>query len=145
MATGRPLLDRLGDKFTVGDGCWEWTAAKSVGYGLIKVDGKMECAHRVVYELMVGPLPSDGRRFHLDHLCRNPSCVRPDHLELVTRRENILRGVGATAINAAKTHCKYGHALIGTNLAPDARGIRRCRKCRNRRQRERNQRLREQD
>lgn len=65
-------------------------------------------AHRAVYEHLRGPIPVG---LELDHLCRNTRCVNPAHLEPVTHRENALRGVGVSAINAAKTHCKYGHDL----------------------------------
>jgi hypothetical protein len=64
----------------------------------------------------------------LDHLCRNPACVRPDHLEAVTARENTLRGIGPTAVNALKTHCVHGHEFTPENTR--MKGIRRvCREC----------------
>jgi HNH endonuclease len=52
----------------------------------------------------------------LDHLCRNPKCVNPEHLQIVTNKENILRGVSFTAENASKTHCVRGHELTPDNL-----------------------------
>lgn len=101
------LLDRLSRKFTVGDGCWEWTAYRDAqGYGKVRVGRQTFGAHRVVYELMVGPVP-DG--LQLDHLCRNRGCVRPAHLEPVTQRENILRGEGIAAQEARSTACPRGH------------------------------------
>lgn len=124
------LLDRLSDKFTVGDGCWEWQAAHHVkGYGQIRIDGRIVPAHRVLYGLMVGPIPEG---LQLDHLCRNPRCVRPSHLEPVTNAENGRRGV-ASAVNAArqraKTHCPAGHEYAGENLAVRPNGDRWCRAC----------------
>lgn len=104
---GKPqnVLDRLANKFTVGDDCWEWAAAKTkLGYGKFSQGGKYggwKPAHRVVYELLVGPIP-DG--LDLDHLCRNTSCVRPAHLEPVTNAENVRRAM-------EKTHCSNGHEL----------------------------------
>lgn len=81
------LLDRLADKFTVGDGCWEWTAHRDKhGYGRIRLNGIPALAHRVVYELLVGAIPEG--LFALHH-CDNPGCVRPDHIFLGTQRDNM--------------------------------------------------------
>lgn len=108
--------------------CWLWTAAAdSNGYGTFKVGVKMVGAHRVAYELLVGPIP-DG--FHIDHLCRVRACVNPAHLEPVTSRENTLRGVGFSAVNARKTHCPQGHQFTPENTYTQSDGRRRCRKCR---------------
>jgi hypothetical protein len=121
------LLERLSNKFTVGDACWVWHAAKSVGYGKLNWHGKQQFAHRLTYELMVGPIPAG---LELDHLCRNRACVRPDHLEPVSRRENLRRGDTFVAQYLSHTHCKEGHPLSGDNLVMDGRA-RRCRICRN--------------
>lgn len=73
----------------VETGCWEWGLNKSPeGYGLAWRDGRMRAAHRVFWEEANGPIP-DG--LPLDHLCINPSCVNPDHLEPVTHLENVRR------------------------------------------------------
>jgi hypothetical protein len=70
--------------------CWEWTSARTPsGYARVKRQGRDSQAHRVAYEVHVGPIP-DG--LELDHLCRNRGCVRPDHLEPVTHAENMRRG-----------------------------------------------------
>jgi hypothetical protein len=107
--------------------CWEWSGPTYNGYGMFVVQNKNKRAHRVAYELCVGPIPPG---LVLDHLCRNPSCVRPDHLEAVTDRGNILRGVGATARNAVKTHCVHGHPLEGANCYRGPAGaFRECRTC----------------
>lgn len=73
-------------------GCWLWTASHNgLGYGKIAVTtGVFIYAHRYAYETLVGPIPDD--RPHLDHLCRVPSCVNPEHLEPVTCGENLRRG-----------------------------------------------------
>jgi hypothetical protein len=86
-----------------------------MGYGhrYMKWLGKVLLAHRVSYELVKGPIPEG---LHLDHLCRTPLCVNPDHLEPVTHRENLLRGNTFAARNAAKTHCVQGHELTPDNL-----------------------------
>lgn len=52
---------------------------------------------------------------HLDHLCRNPMCINPSHLEPVTQKENTLRGFSVPAINARKTECKRGHPFTPEN------------------------------
>jgi hypothetical protein len=73
--------------------CWLWTGATNGdGYGRTEWDEGQQPAHRVAYELIVGPIP-DG--LDLDHLCRVHACVRPEHLDPVTRRENLARGRGA--------------------------------------------------
>lgn len=70
--------------------CWTWQLwVKNTGYGEVKVRGKRRLAHRVVYEQHRGAIPAG---LELDHLCRNPNCVNPDHLEPVTHATNIQRG-----------------------------------------------------
>jgi hypothetical protein len=112
------------------NGCWLWTGSRySNGYGYFWLRrGRSALAHRVAYELAAGPI-DEG--MELDHLCRVRHCVNPAHLEAVTHRVNDLRGVGVSAINAAKTHCPAGHPLSGDNLYV-ARGKRQCRTCRRR-------------
>lgn len=110
--------------------CWEWTARRQThGYGQLLWDGKWRLAHRIAYEMANGPVPA-GRE--LDHLCSNKACVRPDHLEAVTHRENILRASsGFASINAAKTHCPRGHEYTPENtmrFGPEDRW-RWCRTC----------------
>jgi len=103
--------------------CWEWQGPLSYGYGVFCASGRPIRAHRVAYFLATQTLP-----FCLDHLCRNRKCVNPAHLEPVSDRENILRGVGLTAINHRKTHCKRGHPLTGDNLLHIKLG-RECKTC----------------
>ena len=107
--------------------CWLWTGhALKGGYRQINVKGRTMLAHRWAYELLVGPIP-DG--LTLDHLCRNPSCVNPRHLEPVTMRENNLRGLGVSGVNARKTHCKHGHPYDERNTYKMPNGGRDCRVC----------------
>jgi len=96
------------------------------GYGTIYANGASRLAHRVAYELVVGPIP-DG--LHIDHLCRRPICVNPAHLEAVTQRENTRRGNGATARNGRKTHCPAGHEYTDGNTYLARTGRRTCRSC----------------
>lgn len=127
----RPHRERVLAKTAImPSGCVEWTGARQRGYGVAEQpSGKTGVAHRVVYELLAGPIP-EGET--LDHLCRNRACVNPGHLEPVSRGENTMRGDTIAAANAAKTHCKRGHGLHGDNLEPYAlrRGKRACVTCR---------------
>jgi hypothetical protein len=105
--------------------CWNWTGAKDrKGYGCFYAGSGigMVLAHRYAF----GARPED---MELDHLCRNPSCVNPSHLEFVTPRENMIRGYSIAAMNLRKTHCKRGHPLNGRNLYIPKKGHRRCRIC----------------
>jgi hypothetical protein len=121
----------VGEEF--GDDCWEWQGLRNrAGYGVWGVGRR--CfgtghAHRCSYTLFVGVVP-DG--LHLDHLCRNPACVRPDHLEPVTPAENmrrkpsytdpvlgppIPRHITAAIKRAERTHFdKCGHPYTPENL-----------------------------
>jgi hypothetical protein len=86
--------------------CWEWEGHLSAGYGQFRIGDKQYCAHRLAWKWLVGPIPGG---LTIDHLCRNPVCVNPLHLEVVTVRVNVLRGKGLSAQNARKTHCPRGH------------------------------------
>jgi len=106
-----------------------WDAPSAEGYGTFYLDGRSQKAHRVAYELLVGPIPEG---LTLDHLCRVRHCVNPDHLEPVTRLENWRRGTGPSAASRrqrSKTRCKHGHEFSEENTYVTAAGARQCRTC----------------
>src|SRR5262245_3689117 len=110
--------------------CWIWTATRnSLGYGpFYPQRGMTVKAHRWAYETLVGPVAAG---YDLDHLCRNPACVRPDHLEPVPHWENIRRGYEARPRpRHTATHCRNGHAYDEANTRIDPKtGERRCLAC----------------
>lgn len=136
MPTGvyqrRSAAERFAGKYVIDEsGCWNWTGClNSRGYGQFVADGRVNLAHRWSYEHNSGREILPGRV--IDHLCRNPRCVNPAHLDCVTMRENTERGVLYQTLSSnakKKTHCKRGHELFGPNLRIDGRGHRSCRTC----------------
>ena len=128
-ARGPVRLGRRVYFWVCADGCWHWcsnTTKRINGYGRINRDGRMQLAHRYLYEHYRGPIP-DG--LTLDHLCRNRLCVNPHHLEPTTARENALRGVGPTAVNAKMAICRRGHPFNDANTYYTKSGSRQCRPC----------------
>lgn len=134
----RPAEERFWAKVDETDDCWLWTGTltkekEGEGYGQFKVNGRTIVAHRFAWELVNEEIPAD---LVVDHLCRVRRCVRPEHLELVTPYENMLRGDGFPARQARQTHCKRGHALSGDNVRVVNNGrSRRCLACRRERER----------
>ena len=122
------LPPRIREKIRVNaeTGCWEWVAYRHPdGYGQVRWAGHKQQSHRVVYQLLVGPILEET----LDHLCRVRHCVNPAHLEQVSNRVNTLRGETIPALNAAKTHCPQGHQYNAENTYTDPHGQRYCRTC----------------
>ena len=117
----RPIATRFWSHVDKSGDCWLWTGfLDKDGYGKFSLTRrrlgirKMFYAHRWAYVEANGPIPA---RLQLDHLCRQPSCVNPSHIEVVTMKENLRRGKpNKGAHNAQKTHCKRGHPLKGENL-----------------------------
>jgi HNH endonuclease len=134
------------------DGCLEWTAGRSEGYGVFwawKYDGsvkRQQFAHRLIYEHFKGMIPQG---MTVDHTCHNGTncpggkqcphrrCVDFTHLELVTRGENVLRGKTLAHANMLKTHCVNGHEFTPENTIVRLNGKRQCRTCDNARDRAR--------
>lgn len=140
------LRDRFDDKWTPepNTGCWLWLAAGGRGgYGVIKLphSKKNSSAHRVAFELYVGPVPPG---MCVLHRCDTRACVNPAHLFLGTYEDNahdmIRKGrairpdvailtAAAARKNNAKTHCRYDHELTPENTFITGQGYRRCRQC----------------
>lgn len=127
---GTPI-QRFSAKFVANgyNDCWIWTGAvESQGYGRFCLHGKTIYAHRASFILHNSVIP-DGMQ--IDHLCRNRRCVNPSHLEIVTQKENILRGESPTAKHARQAVCIRGHELSGKNLRIAPNGARKCKTCHN--------------
>lgn len=124
----KSLAERITNNIVVVDSaCWIWVGARTRGgYGRIMVTPlrTLALAHRVSYETFVGPIPEG---LTVDHLCREVACVNWRHMELVTQRENTLRGTSPVALNARKTVCPKCAQPYG---AVNERGARRCVPCR---------------
>lgn len=123
--------DRFWPKVEKTGPCWIWTAClNEAGYGQFsKIGRRLISAHRWSWEQEHGPVP-DG--LELDHLCRNHACVRPDHLEAVTRAVNAQRGLKGDLL-PNPDHCFNGHLMTPENSIrrTDSKGERyRCRQCR---------------
>lgn len=122
-----PAIERFLEKISVADnGCWEWLGAKSRGYGTLRLNNKTILAHRFIYEYYNGSICPD---LTIDHLCRNRACCNPLHLEQITSRLNILRGIGIAAINFRKTHCPKGHEYTEENTYISPNKKRSCLTC----------------
>jgi hypothetical protein len=114
----RPLRDHFENSYVPepNTGCWLWTGALTTsGYGQLSRKRKMLTAHRVSLELRGVILP-DG--MVVDHICRVRSCVNPDHLRVVTRRQNVIENSESLpAKQVRSTTCPQGHPYAGENLA----------------------------
>ncbi len=109
------------------NGCWiPRRSPKRHGYVYVMASGVNYRAHRLVYEVLVKPIPSG---MQIDHLCRKRPCINPLHLEPVTARQNQLRGLTVAARHAAQTHCQDGHPFDFLNTQVNAAGHRHCREC----------------
>lgn len=120
-------VERFWVKVDRSESCWMWTAATNAyGYGYFRTPAGTRVAHRIAYELLVGPIP-DG--LQLDHLCRSRRCVNPQHLDPVTQAENLRRGLQG-ALRQPSAKCPKDHDY-GDGTQKTATGRRRlCRTCR---------------
>lgn len=103
--------------------CWTWRGGRNGdGYSTFNDGRRNVGAHRYSYETLVGPIPEG---LELDHLCRNRLCVRPDHLEAVDHRTNVLRSDNPAAKASRRTACPKGHPYDRIELGR----FRRCGQC----------------
>lgn len=140
------FLRKFIERIAFGPGCWVWTGAKRKGYGRWHVRHRSVGAHRLAYMLIVGAIPAG---MQIDHLCRNPACVNPTHMEVVDNRTNTLRGFSPAAIGARRSRCIHGHPFDSGNtkyVVEKRRGTLRtkrvCRMCRARIERQKPRRTR---
>lgn len=113
--------------------CWLWKGNHSKGYGRFLVqsaDQQTIASHRFAYLAFVGKIPEG---LELDHLCRNTRCCNPEHVEPVTREENLRRSDVALGIRSAATHCASGHEFTKANTYIRTSGRRACKECNRRR------------
>lgn len=139
----KQLLEKMLRQSTINakTGCREWTEyIDPAGYGRVYADYSQKLAHRVAYELIVGPIPDGLQLDHLCHTrdatcpggkaCRHRRCINPEHLEPVTNEQNMLRSPRTFGVqNKAKTHCPQGHAYDQDNTGRKSKGGRNCRSC----------------
>ena len=136
-------------------GCWLNNTCMCQGYSSVRMMISKKryrvYAHRLMYEVVKGPIPNG---LTIDHLCRVRNCCNPDHLEAVTQSENVKRGTGikilsefhltnpedararqkkATKVSQeiakAKTHCKMGHKYTPETTQLSKEGWRTCKVC----------------
>lgn len=104
--------------------CWEWSGKRDRdGYGRVTIDGVTFRVHRIAYALAYGHLRQDRV---VDHLCRNPGCVNPMHLEETTVQINTARGVGPCADRARarlRGLCINGHVIAEVGEHKQGRGM----------------------
>jgi hypothetical protein len=146
-------IARFYDRFdTEGSGCWLWRGQRrgpDDPYGCLNVRGVKLNAHRIAFALAHGHCPPSESPVKVCKSCDTPLCVRHDHLYLseikARQADAVERGRRrpndsvmqpaqdtAAALCRARTHCRYGHQLAGTNLYRRNNGTRDCRTCRNR-------------
>lgn len=113
----RPMPGRFWAKVDRSGECWLWQGATVTGgYGLFRLDGHNQLAHRVAYALTYGPIPDDVLA---GHHCDTPACCRPDHLFLGTHLEN-------ARDRDSKGRLPLGNGRAGAKLTPgDVQEIRR--------------------
>ena len=119
---------------TNSKGCWLWRGTSTPHRPVFSLGSASEggiAAARFSYLQFIGEIP-DG--YEIDHLCRNPSCMKPSHLEPVTPEENKRRHNAALARGPEATHCLHGHEWNEENSYVYPRGMtgtmtRHCRQC----------------
>jgi hypothetical protein len=131
MTMSDDVLERVLNRITMTDeGCWEFQGCRlKSGYGRVGWNGRLWLTHRVTYTFLVGEIHPD---LEIDHLCENKPCCNPEHLQAVTRSENLRRGSQWHHIverEAGKDYCPLGHPYDAANTYVTAQGHRQCREC----------------
>lgn len=123
--TMRDLIKYITDRVEIdSNDCWNWTLFRDrQGYGYAHINRKRQASHRVSYTAFIGPIPEG---YHVDHVCWNPACCNPNHLQVLTASDNCRR-----LRKALMTHCIHGHKFEGRNLIIRNSGSRVCRECMN--------------
>jgi hypothetical protein len=133
------IPDRIRKRIIIDSdtGCWIWTKAmNSKGYGSVRFMGRVVGAHRLVFELLIGPVPS-GMELH--HKCENRLCCNPGHLSILSLSEHRRRHTRRYP-NGEKTHCINGHPFSESNTWlewANGKPQRHCRICNKERARQR--------
>lgn len=142
--------DRIASKVELTPDCWLWLGTlNDRGYGTVGVPGgeivaiepmnyspsrkddRMRLAHRIIYELLVGPIP---KGYHLHHRETCPhNCVNPAHMTPMTPGEHSRLHPDNARSNwermRSRTHCKRGHEFTPENTRIRRGTTRVCRIC----------------
>ncbi len=125
----KSAIKRFWVKVKKTDNCWEWISGLNhYGYGQFTFNNYPIGAHRFSFYLKHNYFPD----IDIDHLCRNRKCVNPEHLEAVSHKENMRRGLtNVGGVNFRKTQCKNGHKFTEDNLYRRKENLswRICKKC----------------
>lgn len=120
-------------EFGVRSDCWIWTGGLHTGgYGSFHSDWyrrERGSARAHIFQIVRILGQEIDPTEETDHLCRVRPCSNPDHLERISQRENTLRGIGFSAVNAAKTRCDNGHEFTPENVLVTVLGHRKCAEC----------------
>lgn len=133
IKANKKLKDRFFDKVKKTNSCWVWTGSICHGYGRIGFNGKNHLAHRISWLINGGNIP---KNLWVLHKCNNRPCVKPGHLYVGNRIDNVNDAIKAGnffgLINRNKKTCPYGHPYTGKNLIVRKKeNGRRCRSCAN--------------
>ena len=114
------MEERALHRLAFSDDCWEWMGRRDAkGYGCLRLRGRYVRAHRAMMEWVLGRALL--REEVVDHLCRNPSCARPSHLEIATNATNTQRGrtarVDRTAVEEIRSARTGGQTLRAISAA----------------------------
>ena len=128
-----PLEIRLYSKLKkLNNGCWVYPAKNGNGYGRIYYSGKQLYSHRVSYEICFGKIP---KGLLVDHKCRNRACINPAHMDIVTPKENVQRGLRGSLITSCPAGHKYNFENTLYRKYRNNGQHRRCKKCHSDRER----------